>query len=1110
MKISFLFFSLWLPSLVLAESSLIVSAKKGTQAQVDMNWVRAQSGVITVEPLFAPHEAHYLTKIKASHLASSMRIRLKTAISARRLKQMIEMKNWPLDVESDNMDIKPQTASSDPLSDLQWALGNKGAAQPLDLDQLIVYKVPGRVGEDIHMSSTQGTKEVVVAVLDTGIDKTHPDISKSIVRKESECTALEKFTQCLKDSDRKTCEAKWFDLKNPEVDQDKNGYPLDCQGWSILGGVNGARIMGRPDFSDDMGHGTHVAGIIGALSNNSYGINAFGPNIKILPVQVLGNNPSEPIKPQSTDPNEDINQFPTGDNLGNYVARGVVYAMINKAQVINFSMGWPQSQDSELLRKLIEEAQAQGIIVVAAAGNDSTHALLRPCAYKNVICVGAHGPDGAFSHFSNFGTGVDLLAPGVNILSLYPMGKRSIRFKQQNGYEYLSGTSQATPYVSAAAAYLLSLNIPPSEVYPRLVSGTRDIQEPLQILVQKENKIQPQDLSKTYTKYALAGNLDIQKAVSLPAQPLIVPASKERAIVNWGLEPSLNLSFSLVNKWQAIKMNQVKVSVTFQKNHPGVERPKVVSLNYAPAVDWNSGEEKTFTVNAQLTSSVSSTRIPSDLNLIVKVETPQGTKKYVLEYDVLRTIQPTSLASNERVLDIQNMPTDWYSIIPFDGIMDGRREFVDYLGINYENNQVSMYLISQDKNINPQNASYKASSIIQIKDMENLENVTEQVLNRMDIDGDGQMDYVVGLLTDNSNEEEVKASPMRFFVFDEKFTLKDSFTYNSEKAQIPRVFSWVKDGKRLVPIWLGMGYDPNKKLSLIDLWENPKQIEKPQVRLYYIGADQKLKTIAAPDKYGIIDVLQIDETAQNKGEAQVLLAKAKDNVGYLYDFAVGAIKEGKIENVHSIVTHGTYTNILEARVGEILSLEMENNGFAGTFWFTDSGFKKLGLSMYDSETQEMWQYDLSALREKSDAPLWVRSSYMSDESSAAFVFTNSEMQFHDISNDQVIARSLERYTFNPDLAVTNFHYPSVIRDALNNKKLPVLYTAEMSEMSKGIKFIVPNYDSQGNLIELLSPARLRMQAAQGCRPMDVPVVHKLATELDYICQSKIVRMELKF
>ncbi len=178
---------------------------------------------------------------------------------------------------------------ADSFSTLQWGLHNNGSAQNIELDHINVFKVQGRAGQDIQIPLwlEKPAKKIIVAVLDTGADKEHPDLIGVLHRNESECRALEKFNQCLEDKDRTACEKIWMDLKNPEVDQDKNGYPLDCSGWSILGATNAADIMGRPDFTDEQGHGTHVSGIIAADRSNGSGVEGVSSNVEICGLRLI-------------------------------------------------------------------------------------------------------------------------------------------------------------------------------------------------------------------------------------------------------------------------------------------------------------------------------------------------------------------------------------------------------------------------------------------------------------------------------------------------------------------------------------------------------------------------------------------------------------------------------------------------------------------------------------------------------------------------------------------------------------------------------------------------------------------------------------------------------
>jgi subtilisin family serine protease len=148
-------------------------------------------------------------------------------------------------------------------------------------------------------------------------------------------------------------------------------------------------------------------------------------NVQILPVKVIASAPTGPVRPQSVDPTPlPSAPAPTERTLRwaagftDLIARGMLYAIRNGAQVANLSMAWPQNADSPLMRQMIALAQARGMIIVASAGNDSTDARVMPCVYPGVICVASHGPDGGFSHFSNYGAFVDIAAPGLSILEV--------------------------------------------------------------------------------------------------------------------------------------------------------------------------------------------------------------------------------------------------------------------------------------------------------------------------------------------------------------------------------------------------------------------------------------------------------------------------------------------------------------------------------------------------------------------------------------------------------------------------------------------------------------------------------------------------------------------
>jgi type VII secretion-associated serine protease mycosin len=179
---------------------------------------------------------------------------------------------------------------------------------------------------------------------------------------------------------------------------------------------------------DPGGHGTHVAGIIGARANNGRGIAGGAPGVKIMPIRVLDAH---------------------GGGVASDVAEGVIWAADHGARVINISLGGGPSPG---MQAAIRYANSKKTVVTAAAGNgyQSGNQTTYPAAYPEAIAVASVNDSLNRSSFSNTGTWVDLSAPGEMILSTYGGGNAD--------YQWMSGTSMATPYVAAAAALLISKN----------------------------------------------------------------------------------------------------------------------------------------------------------------------------------------------------------------------------------------------------------------------------------------------------------------------------------------------------------------------------------------------------------------------------------------------------------------------------------------------------------------------------------------------------------------------------------------------------------------------------------------------------------------------------
>ncbi len=240
----------------------------------------------------------------------------------------------------------------------------------------------------INMSSawdvTQGIADVVVAVVDTGIDLDHEDFSCTLAG------GVNKLT---------------------------DGYDF---------------AYGDADPDDDNSHGSHVAGIIGACTNNSVGIAGVAPNVRLMPVKVLDSGGS-------------------GSYAG--VASGIMYAADNGAKIINLSLGGTGS--SSTMSNAIDYAVGKGALVVAAAGNcaqgypcSTVNPIIYPAAYDNTFAVGATTSSDSWASYSEYHDYVDVTAPGSSIYSTWSAG----------GYGYKSGTSMATPHVAGLAALIWSVD----------------------------------------------------------------------------------------------------------------------------------------------------------------------------------------------------------------------------------------------------------------------------------------------------------------------------------------------------------------------------------------------------------------------------------------------------------------------------------------------------------------------------------------------------------------------------------------------------------------------------------------------------------------------------
>jgi subtilisin family serine protease len=305
----------------------------------------------------------------------------------------------------------------------QWALHRIGL---LELES----------GASAWSLETGASQPVTVAVIDTGLDWLHPDFDRARL---------------------------W---RNPNellngIDDDHNGYVDDVIGWDFVDGTN------RP--WDQAGHGTHVAGIIAAATDNGMGIAGVSRGARILPLKALN---------------------AAGRGRSSAIAAAIFYAVDHGAQVINLSLGGERL--SAIERRALRYARDRGALVVIAAGNRSRDRSADGLAdLEHAIVVGATGRDDRRAPFSNWGRAVDLAAPGVQVLSLRARGTDLVQASGAERYaagaaivggdgQYLraSGTSFAAALVSGVASLLLAKSpaLEADDVRRVLLQSARDVE----------------------------------------------------------------------------------------------------------------------------------------------------------------------------------------------------------------------------------------------------------------------------------------------------------------------------------------------------------------------------------------------------------------------------------------------------------------------------------------------------------------------------------------------------------------------------------------------------------------------------------------------------------
>ena len=354
-----------------------------------------------------------LTNEEIQELAEK-RSALKSQGVESQLKEMLNSGNYEYVEPNWMISINSTPFDSSYLNGELWGLKNRG-------------NKGGTIGIDANLEDaweiTTGSKDVIVAVIDTGIRYTHNDLKANMWKNLNE-------------------------IPDNGIDDDRNGYVDDIYG---INGISWASNKGDP--MDDHGHGTHCAGTIGAQANDEGRLVGVAWNLKLMALKFLAAD---------------------GRGFMDHSVTCIDYAIANGAQVINASYSSPSYSQNEYLA--IKRAHEAGIVFIPAAGNDSKNNDRRPSypnSYnlENIISVSAIDRFGGLASFSNWGLQTaDIGAPGVSILSSFNSSDSS--------YMTWDGTSMAAPHVAGAAALLLSIepNLTPSQVRKRLIDTAKPLQ----------------------------------------------------------------------------------------------------------------------------------------------------------------------------------------------------------------------------------------------------------------------------------------------------------------------------------------------------------------------------------------------------------------------------------------------------------------------------------------------------------------------------------------------------------------------------------------------------------------------------------------------------------
>ncbi|TDJ07538.1 MAG: hypothetical protein E2O68_03450 [Deltaproteobacteria bacterium] len=1013
--------------------------------------------------LFDDYPSDYFSRLYKLEFQGNDKIREKVI---EQINDFSFIKNVERVYEIQPLSIKTSPDSEQLTNDLffpyLWGLVNSGQTVFKDIDDIHLEELHGKKGVDIGWQEVRkelpslASNEIIIAVMDSGIDYEHPDLKDAIHKNLVECNNLGKPPF------------------RPKEDKDNNGYKGDCIGWNFT--AKEKEGNNRPN--DDVGHGTHVAGIIAATINNRVGIAGISDRLKILPIKVLAKSKRG-------------RREKTSSTLTEKVAKGMLYSIKAGAKVINLSLGWPLILDTKYLRETFKTALKENITIVAAAGNNNNNSPIFPCAYKGVICVGSVSVNGKISNFSNYGGHVDILAPGDNILSTYPKTKDPDFFSVK-GYEIKNGTSQASPFIAGMAGVLKSIypDISEDELKARIFLGARNINE---FYFEK-------------IKYASHGLAHLGNSINVTESPMIRPIFK--GVNSLALKgQDLLLPLEIKNFWG--NATDVKAKIISLASHISLEQTEFDLESMA------SGEIKTIELKGIVTDTTQDHNFEFSVEITVNDKTSIFKHIIKLVKDIDSEKRVVSLNLEGQTFDEKKLQRKGKYKFPAlktatDPLFQSKNPVYYYGSKIKEGFELTIF-----KN---QGGAFKAQEVKPF--IPKALNVLSFIM--VDINYDGKLDYYIRSLAKDDKGQYLVYSffgqdglPLygenSHFRFEPKSVILNLRKINFINF-IP--YEHEKLGKMAVPIFLEQGRIPEKdqdpdpwtkkdyRKGLHFFWFEPvikDGVASFTTRIFdnykFLKDIKKSLKLAFNDSVFLLELIPQSLEDHRSGKSQAIIAVGKNffTTSYLLD-----LKPGEKIKLRKLNTKGIHFE--GSSYFPITNLGKEENEFRkGLSIIGQYDESRIRMSELFGNEKNMSHSTVYSQNKLTDHILGAMASYKKGNKSYTFFQTKGHLKVHifEKGKDAVInKRPINRFSFIPGEIFTETFYPIV--KGKGKTAFPALYV-DTTQISRSDVYILTLNDKN----QLVSPIDYNIRVPDNCKSMNpVPFGDRGIFSFSILCQNK--------